>query len=73
MDICLGIGLSVLLYIRYNMSYYLSYRSHKIPNGRVVQRKMFGIFIDYLAPIVNMIGVPEFCQNLLRRKNIEYV
>ena len=72
--ICLGIGLSVLICIGYNVSYYLTYRTHKIPNGRLVQRKIFGIFIDYLAPIVNMIGVPQFCQNLIKRKNnIEFV
>ncbi len=55
------------------MSYYLTYKIHKIPYGRVVQRKIFGTYIDYLAPIVNMIGVPEFFQNISKRKEIEFV
>ena len=71
--ICLGIGFSVLLCIGYNVSYYLTYQIHKIPYGRVVQRKIFGTYIDYLAPIVNMIGVPEFFQNISKRKEIEFV
>ena len=72
-SICLGIGLSTFLCIGYNVSYYLAYRQHKIPYGRVVQRKIHGKFIDYLAPIVNMVGIPEFCQNILRRKDLEFV
>ena len=71
--ICIGIGLSTLLCIGYNVSYYLTYREHKIPYGRVVQRKINGRFIDYLAPIINMIGVPEFFKNVLNRKEMEFV
>ena len=71
--ICLGIGFSTFLCLGYNVSYYLIYRQYKIPYGRVVQRKIYGIFIDYLAPIINMVGVPEFFQNILKRKGIEFV
>jgi hypothetical protein len=71
--ICLGIGLSTLMCIGYNVSYYLVYKTHKIPYGRVVQRKIFGVFIDYLAPIINMVGVPQFFQNISKRKEIEFV
>ena len=71
--ICLGIGFSTLVCIGYNVSYYLVYKTHKIPYGRVVQRKIFGVFIDYLAPIVNMVGVPQFFQNISKRKEIEFV
>ena len=71
--ICIGISLSTFCCIGYNVSYYLTYRDHKIPYGRVVQRKIYGNFVDYLSPIVNMVGVNEFCQNILKRKQIEYV
>lgn len=69
---CLGIGLSTFLCIGYNANYYLVYKVHKIPYGREVQRKIFGYFIDYLAPIVNMVGVPEFCKNIFKR-NTEFI
>ena len=71
--ICLGIGLSTFLCIGYDVNYYLAYKVHKIPYGREVQRKIFGHFIDYLAPIVNMVGVPEFFKNIIKRKDTEFL
>ena len=71
--ICIGIGLSTLLCIGYNVSYYLTYRENKIPYGRVIQRKINGKYIDYLAPIINMVHVPQFFQNLYNRKELEFI
>ena len=71
--ICIGIGLSTLLCIGYNVSYYLTYRENKIPYGRVIQRKINGKYVDYLAPIINMVHVPQFFQNLYNRKELEFV
>ena len=73
-SLCIGVGLSTFLCIGYNVNYYLTYREEKIPYGRVVQRKINNNYVDYLAPIVNMVGLPEFLNNLLnKRKEIEIV
>ena len=71
--ICIGIALSTLCCIGYNVSYYLTYRQHKITYGRIVQRKIYSNFIDYLTPIVNIVGVPQFCNNIFKKREIEYV
>ena len=71
--ICLGISLTTFLCIGYRTSYYLSYKSHSIPYGRIVQRKIYESFVDYLAPICNLVNVPSFCRNLLYKRDIEYV
>jgi hypothetical protein len=71
--ICLGIGLSTFLCIGYDVNYYLAYKVHKIAYGREVQRKIFGHFIDYLAPIVNTVGVLEFFKNIIKRKDTEFL
>jgi len=72
-SICIGIAFSALFCIGYNVSYYLTFRQHKITYGRIVQRKIYSNFIDYLAPIVNIIGVPQFCNNIFKKREIEFV
>ena len=71
--ICLGISLTTFLCIGYRTSYYLNYKSHSIPYGRIVQRKIYESFVDYLAPICNLVNVPSFCRNLFYKRDIEYV
>ena len=71
--ICLGISITTFLCVGYSSSYYLSYKHHLIPYGRVLQRKIYGNFVDYLAPIVNLVGVPNFYRNIIYRRDIEYV
>ena len=70
---CLGISLTTFLCCGYNASYYLTYKQHEIPYGRTVQRKIYGNFVDYLAPLVNLVNVPSFCRNIIYKRDIEYV
>ena len=71
--LCLGTSLTTFLCYGYNASYYLSYKHHIIPYGRVIQRKIYDNFVDYLAPFINFIRVPSFCRNLFYKREIEYV
>jgi len=70
---CLGISLTTFLCLGYNASYYLTYKQHEIPYGRILQRKIYGNFVDYLAPLVNLIHVPSFWRNIIYKRNVEYV
>ena len=71
---CLGISLTTFLCLGYNASYYLTYKQHEIPYGRILQRKIYGNFVDYLAPLVNLIHVPSFWKNIIYRRDVvEYV
>ena len=70
---CLGISLTTFLCIGYRASYYLTYKQHMIPYGRIVQRKIYGNFVDYLAPLVNLVNIPSFCRNIIYKREIEYV
>ena len=70
---CLGISLTTFLCYGYNASYYLTYKQHEIPYGRVLQRKIYGNFVDYLAPLINLVNVPSFCRNIIYKRDIEYV
>ena len=71
--ICLGISLTTFLCIGYNVSYYLIFKQHIIPYGRILQRKIYGNIVDYLAPIINLVSVPTFFKNLIYKSQIEYV
>ena len=71
--LCLGISLSTFLCYGYSASYYLTYKEDKIPYGRLSQRKIYGNFVDYLAPIANLVGIPAFCRNIINKREIEYV
>ena len=71
--ICLGISLTTFLCIGYNASYYLIFKQHIIPYGRILQRKIYGNIVDYLAPIINLVSVPTFFKNLIYKSQIEYV
>ena len=70
--LCLGISLSTFLCLGYNSSYYLIYKEDKIPYGRLLQRKIYGNIVDYLAPIANLVGIPNFCRNIINKTEIEY-
>ena len=71
---CLGISLTTFLCLGYNASYYLTYKQHEIPYGRILQRKIYENFVDYLAPLVNLIHVPSFWKNIIYRRDVvEYV
>ena len=70
---CLGISLTTFLCKGYNSSYYLTFKEHIIPYGRILQRQIYGNFVDYLAPIVNLVGVPSFIRNIIYKREIEYV
>ena len=71
--ICLGFSLTTFLCIGYRTSYYLNYKSYDIPYGRIVQRKIYENFVDYLAPICNLVNVPSFFRNIIYKRDIEYV
>ena len=70
---CLGISLTTFLCMGYRSSYYLTYKQHIIPYGRIVQRKIYENFVDYLAPIDNLVNLPSFCRNIIYKREIEYV
>ena len=70
--ICLGISLTTFLCMGYNASYYLTFKHHIIPYGRILQRKIYGNIVDYLAPIINLVSVPSFFRNLIYKREIEY-
>ena len=64
--------ITVILCYGYNSSYYLLFRNYKIPYGKLVQRKIFGNFVDYLVPNINLVRFFEFLQNLFKNKELQY-
>ena len=69
----LGKVISIIICLGFNSSYYLAYRSHKIFYGKLVNRKIHEIIIDYLSPVMNSIRAFSFISNIINRQPLENI